>query len=295
MIERILVVLADSLPESRALRLGLNLAVRHGASVTVLLVCGPPPQETGCILRLPIATELTKRRQVFEDCCQQVFAEYPALKGTPQVLVAAGFVLVEAAKAARSHGADILIIDSEDSGRFCEQELTGLTGGMALALSAATSCPVCVVPSQAVAHSGPFERVLVEVDLSSDATPLRGLLNYSARLAMREGADLHVLHTLQQSPGQPTPSDDEMVRRIATLRDRLVNLCQGLPGADRIVFIVSEGEMSMEILKHAQESRADLVILDRRRNGAGSRLERVLEGARCPLLLLRPGARTHIE
>ncbi|MDZ4065042.1 MAG: universal stress protein, partial [Coriobacteriia bacterium] len=204
-------------------------------------------------------------------------------------------VLVEAAKAARSQGADILIIDSENSGQSCERELSGLTGSMALALSAATSCPVCVVPSQAVAHNGPFERVLVEVDLSSDATPLRGLLNYAARLAMREGADLHVLHTLQLSPEQPTPGHDEMERRIASLRDRLVNLCQGLPGADRIAFNVCEGEKSMEILKRAQDFRADLVILDRRENGAGNRLARVLEGANCPLLLLRPGARTHVE
>ncbi|MDP3425872.1 MAG: hypothetical protein Q8S17_00645 [Humidesulfovibrio sp.] len=49
MIERILVVLAvpsfetqaleSRAPESLALRLGLDLAVRHGAAATVLLVC----------------------------------------------------------------------------------------------------------------------------------------------------------------------------------------------------------------------------------------------------------------
>jgi nucleotide-binding universal stress UspA family protein len=213
----------------------------------------------------------------------------------PRVLVAAGFLLVEAVKVARSQDADILLIDSDNSEASCERELSGRTGSTALALSAAASCPVCVVPPQMTGCTGPFERMLVAVDLSSDPAPLRGLLNYAARLAVREGAELHVLHAQPHLAHQCAQIPSETARSIAYARERLAGLCRGLPGADRIAFVVSQGTACLEILKSAAERKADLLIVDRRGNDAGEKLSCVLEGAQCPLLLLRPCTRTYME
>jgi nucleotide-binding universal stress UspA family protein len=261
----------------------------------VLLVCGAPAQETNALVRLPTAAVLAACRQDFADRCRLLFSGYPALKELPQVLATAGGLLVEAVKTARDQGADILIMDSEDAEATCPNQLPGQAGGIALALSATTSCPVCVVPSKLSLRAGPFEKVLVTVDISSDPAPLRGLLNYAARLAVREGAELHVLHTLPHKTGEPAPGCDQAVRAEEDARERLASLCRGLPGADRIVFVVSEGLAGVEILQTARERRADLLIVDRRDNGAGDNLARVLEGVRCPLLLLRPGSRTCMD
>jgi nucleotide-binding universal stress UspA family protein len=289
MFKLVLLALADKADGKMAAQLASALAARHGAGFAVQHVSGPLSLEGGCVLQLPCEADLAVRRTEVEALLREVMP--PGL--TADIVLSAGFAHLEILKTARILEPDLLVLGGLDETERCRRELSASQGSAAVLVADGAPCPVLVVPSAADTVSGPFECVLTAVNLSEDAEQTKAQLDFVARLAAREGADLHVLHTLQLSPGQPAPGHDEMVRRIAIARDRLVYLCQGLPGADRIAFVVCEGAASVEILKHARERKADLLIMPRSPRGAEAQadsLDRVLEGTRCPVLLLGPGA-----
>jgi nucleotide-binding universal stress UspA family protein len=289
MFKLVLLALADKADGKAATQLASALAARHGAGFAVQHVSGPVGQEGGCVLQLPSEADLTIRRTEVEALLREVMP--PGL--TADIVLSAGFAHLEILKTARILEPDLLVLGGLDETELCRRELSASQGSAAVLVADGAPCPVLMVPSTADTESGPFECVLTAVDLSEDTEQTKAQLDFVARFAAREGADLHVLHTLQLSPGQSTPGHDEMVRRVAIARDRLAYLCQGLPGADRIAFVVCEGAASVELLKHARERKADLLILSRPlRSGEeqNNTLERMLEGARCPVLLLGPGA-----
>ena len=288
MFKLVLLALADKADGKAAAQLASSLAARHGAGFAVQHVSGPVGQEGGCVLQLPGEGDLAARRTEVETLLREVMP--PGL--TADIVLSAGFAHLEILKTARILEPDLLILGGLDEAERCRRELSASQGDAAVLVADAAPCPVLVVPCAADTASGPFECVLIAVDRAEESEQTRAQLDFAARLAAREGADLHVLHTLQLPPGQPTPGHDEMVRRIAIARDRLAYLCQGLPGADRIAFVVSEGAASVEVLKHARERKADLLVISQFRSGGSQNdtLARVLEGARCPVLLLGPGA-----
>lgn len=294
MFKLVLLALADQARDTaagepcgkNAVRLAGAVAARHGAGFAALQVSGPISQENGCVLQLPGEDVLAQRRLKLEALLREVMP--PGL--TADVLSGAGFAHVEILKAARVLGPDLLVLGGLDETERCRQELSAAQSSAAQLVAINAPCPVLAVAAAAEVPAGPFERVLVAVTLSDDdIAPARHLLCFAARLAAREGAELHVLHALPLPPGQPTPSQEEMVRRIASVRGRLDYLCHGLPGADRFAFCVSEGSASVEILKQARERKADLLVLGVQGKGQGPTSSRVLVGARCPVLLLGPG------
>jgi len=286
MLTLVLLALADRAESKAAAQMASGLAIRHGAGFAALHVSGPLGQEGGCVLQLPDESALGERRgEVME-----LLLEAMPPDQTADVMVAAGFAHVEILKAARVLEPDLLVLGAQGTAERCRQELTSSVCGTALLVAREAPCPVLALPSGQAQTSGPFERILACVDAShADIAAARHLLCFAARLAAREGAQLHVLHALTLPPELPTPGQEEMVRRVAASRERLAYLCHGLPGADRFGFISSEGAASVEILKHARERQADLLILAPGAGGDNGTVSRVLDGARCPVLLLGPG------
>jgi len=269
-----------------------GLAARHGAGFAVLVVSGPLGQEGGCVLQLPGEDEQSARRARVETLLREV------MPGglTADVMHAAGFAHVEVLKTARILGPDLLVLGGLDETERCRRELSGeepgARAGAAALVAASAPCPALVAPAgpagaeAAPAQSGPFERLLVAVDLADDAATCRALLDFAARVAAREGAELCVAHTLALPDADA--AHEEMTRRVAAARERLAYLCHGLPGADRFTLLAGEGAAGVEILKHARERAADLLVLGVRADGSGPVLARVLAGARCPVLLAGP-------
>ncbi|MBU1228794.1 MAG: universal stress protein [Proteobacteria bacterium] len=289
MFKLVLLALADKADGRAAAQVAGALAARHGAGFAVQHVSAPVGQEGGCVLQLPGEADLAARRAEVEALLREVMP--PGL--TADVMLGAGFAHLEILKTARILEPDLLVLGGLDETERCRRELSASQGSAAVLVADGAPCPVLVVPSAADTACGPFERVLMAVDLSGDTGRLMQQLDFAARLAAREGAELLVLHALRLPPGEPTPGHDEMVRRIAIARDRMTYLCKGLPGADRIGFIVSEGAAGVELLKHARERKADLLVVHHASPQKGAQdetLDRVLEGARCPALLLGPGA-----
>lgn len=283
-----------------AVRLASSLAARHGAGLAAVQVSGPLSQEGGCVLQLPSEAVLGERRAGLEALLREVMP--PGL--TADVLHAAGFAHLEILKAARVLGPDLLVLGEMDEGERCRRELApghspgakSEAGDAALRTALGAHCPVLAAGQAHTPVSGPFERILVGVELFGEEAALP-LLQFAARLAAREGAELVLLHALApeavpppQSGSTPLPYQEDIQRRIARARDRLAYLCQGLPGADRFVFSLGEGAASVELLKQARERQADLIIVAPRHADGGGVAARVLAGARCPVLLLGPAA-----
>lgn len=273
-------------PALLAARLAAGLAARHGAGFAVLHVSGPLGQEGGCVLQLPAEAEQEARRQAVEALLRGLMP--PGL--TADVMHAAGFVHVEVLKAARILGPDLLVLGGLDAAERCRRELGGTPASAAVLLAVAAPCPALVAVQGGRPASGPFEHVLAVADLAQGEEHVRALLAFAARLAAREGAALTVLHVLPLARDEAAPEQAEMVRRVDEARLRLAYLCKGLPGADRFVLAACEGDPGQEALKQARERKADLLLLAVGGPGPDTRAERVLEGARCPVLLLGPGA-----
>lgn len=284
MFSLVLLILADKADGSRAARLAAYLAARHGAGFTALHVSGPVGQEGGCVLQLP--DEAAQAAKLAEAEALLRAAMPPGL--TADVSHAAGFLHVEALKTARILGPDLLVLGGLDAAERCRRELSDEGSSAALLLAAAAPCPVLVAPDAGSSPTGPFEHVLVSVDLAEGEERLLAQLGFAARLAAREGAAVTVLGGLPLEPGAPLPDQAEMTRRVAAARDRLAYLCRGLPGAGRFTLAAREGDPGQEILKQARECGADLLVLAPLENTTNAQAGRVLEGARCPALLLGP-------
>ncbi|MDQ7834982.1 MAG: universal stress protein [Humidesulfovibrio sp.] len=277
----VLLALADTTVGVVAMRLAASLAARHGAGFAVQHVSGPLSQEGGCVLRLPGEADLAARRAEVEALCRVAMP----VGLTSDVMLAAGFVHVEVLKTARLLGPDLLVLGGLDEVERCRRELTGSATKAALVIAAAAPCPVLVVPSNAPMPSVPFQRVLAATDLSFSAEAVLGV---AARLAACERASLRAFHALPQPSNQPGHG---LERELDRSRDRLAFLARSLPLVSHMDVAAREGDPSVEILKDARESQADLIVLAADRYGQDSLIPgRVLDGARCAVLLVGPQA-----
>ena len=284
MFKLVLLALADTTVGVQAVRLAGSLAARCGAGFAVQHVSGPLSQEGGCVLHLPGEDELTARRAEVETLCR--VAMPPGL--TADVMLSAGFVHVEVLKTARLLGPDLLVLGGLDEAERCRRELSGSARSAALLIAASAPCPVLVAPAGVALPSGPVQRILAVTDLG-DAT--EAVLGLAAQLAACEGASLRAFHAL---PRQFADSAN-LAQALGKAKNRLDYLGRSLPGPVQLPapldVAVREGDPAVEILKDARESKADLLVLALDSYGQdGLELGRVpahvLEGARCPVLLL---------
>lgn len=284
MFTMVLLGLGDAAQAAGALKVAAGLAARHGAGLFVQHVSPPKNRGGACVLELPTERELEARRAEVEALCRDLLP--PGT--TADVAAGAGFLHVELLKMARLAGPDLLVLGGGDALEQCRRELDAGGGGesgreAALLLAEGAPCPVMVVPEGA-GKAGPFERILAVVDAGSTD---RSLLEVAARLAAREGAELHVLQPLPLPLGSAAPPQDEAARKVRAARERLAYLCQGLPGSERFRLDAAEGEPGVEIFKHARERQADLLLLSSDHPAAAH----VLRNARIPVLLARPATR----
>ncbi|MBU1042394.1 MAG: universal stress protein [Proteobacteria bacterium] len=287
MFKLVLLALADLNAGVQTVRLAGALALRHGAGFAVQHVSGPLGQEGGCVLHLPSEAELAARRNEVEALCR--VAMPPGL--TADVVQSAGFVHVEVLKTARLLEPDLLVLGGLDEAERCHRELTGTAAAAALRIASAASCPVLVVPAEAHMPSVPFQRILVATDLSDTAEAVLGV---AARLAAREGSTLRAFHALDLA--QPLTEDAPLAPALERARDRLAYLGRSLPLQDPMDLAVREGDPAVEILKDAREIQADLLVLASNSYGEQSAVpDRVLCGARCPVLFIGPQALANLH
>lgn len=143
-----------------------------------------------------------------------------------------------------------------------------------------------------------LKKILVPTDFSEHG---RHALTYGVELAGKFGAELHMLHVLQDlvamvpEPGMafPMPGDylkdlrEGSERALGELADKIV------PEGITAVKEVREGPPFLEVIRYAKENEIDLIVMGTHgRSGLahallGSVAEKVVRKAPCPVLTVR--------
>jgi nucleotide-binding universal stress UspA family protein len=142
-----------------------------------------------------------------------------------------------------------------------------------------------------------LHKILVPVDFSEGSNEA---LEYATALSRQSDAELLLLHVIEPYP--PIPQMDRV--DLVALQDARRNLEDSrarLPATIRSKAVLRIGEVDREIIKAAEESGADLVILFTHPHSKvmhalrGSTMEKVARRAACPILVVREGEHGFIE
>ncbi len=146
--------------------------------------------------------------------------------------------------------------------------------------------------------------ILVPSDFSecSDAA-----VRYGLELARRFDAEVHLLHVVPDPLTQPwavegfsAPLADNLTAWQTDARERLTRL---VPAGDlhRVTVAVTVASPFLEIVRYAEENRADLIVMGTHGRGGvthmllGSIAEKVIRRAPCPVLTVRHPQREFVE
>jgi len=141
----------------------------------------------------------------------------------------------------------------------------------------------------------PLKRILVPTDFSE---PGKSALRYAVAFADQFAAAVDLLHVVEPVPPGALLSYQPVEELRASLRRDAAAKIEKLHDEwDDYAFpvnrIVVEGFPFVEILKHAKESKADMIIMGTHGHGAiahmflGSVAEKVVRKAPCPVLTVR--------
>ena len=143
-----------------------------------------------------------------------------------------------------------------------------------------------------------IERILVPVDFSPVS---QRVIRDSCDLAQRLEAQLHLLHVVAEKHG-PTQLPADLKDRMHSARLELGKLPAEIPPHGVVIArVVREGNPADEILRYARETGIDLIAMGTHgRSGLayllmGSIAEKVIRGAACPVMVVRPSEPTSPE
>ena len=144
-----------------------------------------------------------------------------------------------------------------------------------------------------------LKRILVPTDFSANS---KHALSYACAFAEQFGAELHLLHVLQDlvamvpEPGLAFPAPGEYMIQLQESAEKGLEEFLDRSWAEKqtVVRALRQGPPFVEIVRYAKESEIDLVVLSTHgRSGLahvllGSVAERVVRKAPCPVLTVRP-------
>jgi len=208
-----------------------------------------------------------------------------------------GHVVGEILDRARDWPADLVVMGTHGRGGFERWVL----GSVTEKVLRKASCPVLTVPPPAggLNPAGPvlFRSIVCPVDFSGASL---AALGYALKLAEESCAEITVLHVLEwlleEEPGARIAGFDVPEFRRYLEKDARERLLTLVPADARDWCRPREavvgGRPWREILRVAEETRADLVVMGvRGRNPVdlalfGSTTQHVVRGARCPVLVV---------
>lgn len=293
-IERVLCPIDFSDTSHHALAHAAAMARWHQAQLTMLYVIpylpamDMPPLPLGDAERADILARMREfadivPREVHVDCL---------VREAPLVHEA----IVDGVEATQ---ADMLVMGTH--GRSGVQRL--FLGSVTEKVMRTVKCPTLIVPPRAhdVAPDTPvmFRQILCPTDFL--ASSLKAV-EYAITVAEESDAQLTLLHVVEMlaAVGEVPSVDDHYARlRGATIADARRQLSNLIPDEARAYCtmdtVVVEGRAYKQILCHAKERSADLIVMGVHGRGAidlllfGSTTHHVLRASTCPVLIVRQG------
>lgn len=140
-----------------------------------------------------------------------------------------------------------------------------------------------------------IKRILVPTDFSEHGTKA---LSYAAVLADQFGAAVELIHILEPVPPGAMLGYTSLQELNASLRKDAEEKLEQLDSiwhdyAFPVKRTVTEGQPFVEIVKHAQDNKCDLIVIGTHGHGAithmllGSVAENVVRSAPCPVLTVK--------
>lgn len=281
MVLRNLLVPTDLSPAAeRAFVPAAELALHHGATVTVVEVAADP--------------EAPARGRVVAvdgpDGGDEAFDLVPVV----DVAVEASDIAAALVEQARRTDADLLVMGTHGRSGFARLRL----GSVAEAVARTAPCPVLLVREGADLGRWRVDRVLVAVDPDDLAAAGPALadtprpVQWAADLAVSFGAHLDLLSVVDGAPDREYPS---LRRCAASLLALQVQLSNEAPAPLHVDYAVRQGDPAEVIVAEAERTGATLVVVGTRRRGLrrlalGSVADGVSRGAPCPVLVVSPAA-----
>lgn len=288
-----------------ALGWALLLAEEHGAELHMLhalVLHGADPRHPGHDFR---GAEEEVRRRVAAAAAERLEAtagEHASREVTITTAqrrgIAAAPVILDAAE-----DEDVDLIAMGTHGRGLSRLLLGSVAAEVVRLA---ECPVLTVRGpgrdEEVRPAGAPDRILVPVDFSEHAATA---LRYGLGLAETYGAELHVLHVIEEAIypefyypilASSLPTPPELRRRVESELRGWVGERTGSDG--EVAVHVGSGRAPREIAALGEELDADLIVLSSHgRTGLervllGSVAEGVVRTARCPVLTVKAFGRS---
>lgn len=139
-----------------------------------------------------------------------------------------------------------------------------------------------------------LSKILVPTDFSQHSA---NAVRYGAELAAKFGADLHLLHCVEQTPilygeGGAWISPETIVELQAAADKQLQEVPVDVDGVNVIRKCV-DGHPFVEVIRYAKSEETDLIVMGTHGRGAiahlllGSVAEKVVRKAPCPVLTVR--------
>ena len=270
----------------RAVAWAEDLALRHGAALTLLHVL---PARTESVL-MPQAGEAAHQDRSSGAHIDALAAMIRERGVRCEVAIVRGDPAFQILQAARDGAADLVVMATH--GRKGVSRV--VLGSVTEAVLNATPCPLLTIPPAASGGGGAFLRVLCAVDFSVSSAA-----TFSHALAMVEPANGEVTILNVVAPAAATAprdaaradAEDALARLHARATGGIAPWCQL---RDEVRF----GEPAAEVLKAAAEDDAQLIVVGAhcRRPAvaalASSNAERIVREARCPVLAVPAPAAT---
>jgi universal stress protein A len=143
-----------------------------------------------------------------------------------------------------------------------------------------------------------FSKILIPVDFSEHS---REAVRQACDLARRFDAELHLLHALDTWPAPAEVASEfrpQLYDILTEQRAAAARSLEDLPGAELgpkpVVRVIRTGVAAHEVINYANENGIDLIVMGTHgRTGVsrwlmGSVAEKVVRGAHCPVLVVRP-------
>jgi nucleotide-binding universal stress UspA family protein len=285
-----------------ALDHAVALAKWYGASVTVMHVLPIPtvPVRVAGVLvdAAPLSPVVNSEETANElNRWAQVSIGSSGVKA--DVLVTSGLATMEIARQVELLNADLLVLGTH--GRSGFQRL--FLGSVTEKLLRTTTIPVMTIPPPVrKPESVRYKTILCPVDFSDES--MRAL-DYALSLAKEADARIILLHVVEGFVDTPYANE---FRNVSVLEyyeqmeaDAAKRLVAAVPDDARTwarpVERVIKGRAYRQILKMAQDERAELIVMGVRGRGAidrlifGSTTHHVIRGAECPVLTLHSDTR----
>jgi nucleotide-binding universal stress UspA family protein len=288
----------------RALDYAVAIAKWYESTITVLHVCGvvPVPAYAPGSGVLPSAAPTREDREALLTSLKR-FAEGESGANVPiEFDIAEGTAWVGILAKADEMPADLLVVGTHGRSGF-ERLVLGSVTEKVLRRAA---CPVLTIPQGAPAGvpatSVLFKNVVCAVDFSDCSMHA---LNYAMALAQEADAHLTVIHVIELPPDVPREVHENMRTGPRSLReyvalaeeDGRARLRDAIPESVRAYCVVdtvlATGKPYREILRVAEEQKADLLVAGIHGRGPvdrllfGSTAQHLVRRASCPVLTLR--------